>query len=216
MHPTLFLDNDGKLILTSLNSSTRRTERKDVTDRVTDFLFHEINFDDNVTLYQIFSLLRSEIDFFGRLYAPFCKSLVTEAFEDYTGANQHPAGSYLSIYRRIMAEENMDGADFINFAPLDFCYAEIDPNSDEEVLMALDLCAPSTILDLPVKLQSTATLFPRSDSYESIKYSAIYTLNDVFLAIMEELSFYGDKQNRQDVAMSLEAAENKWKGKQIR
>jgi hypothetical protein len=110
----------------------------------------------------------------------------------------------------------MDGADFINFVPPDFCYTEVDPDSDEEVSMALDLCAPSTILDLPVKLNPTTTFFPRSDSYESIKYSAIYTLNDVFLAILNELSFYGDKQNRKDVVMSLEAAENKWKGKQIR
>ena len=214
MQPILTLKSNGELSAKYWDSKSRRWRQKNVTDHVVDCLFWEVNLDSDVVLEDVFLLLRSEMDFFKRLYGPMCESLVTEAFEDFTVKDIEYEHSYLSVSWRLYAAEDIDEQIKIHFTHPDFECIEIDPETNQETALGLDLCSPASILKTPVRLKSELTFYPdvNTDKHKYV-YAASYTLNDLFLAIIKELSFYGDKQKRADIIASLERAADEIRGR---
>lgn len=167
-----------------------------------------------VTFSRIFDLIVDNKALFNTIFAKdLGHNTIEQYLEEYNQPVVHTSNSYdLEVYIVCQAHNYQDYRDFEYFVSLHgMGILEGDTEAKEPYPISLSFTSLNEMKNKYIRLNNTVQIYTYSEE-GSIEHSALYEgeikLFDFFAAILEEISFYGDPSDRNEVSGEItESAE---------
>ena len=206
----LEIHSGGRLIASYWCSDRREYDCDDITQYAHRHLFENCVLADDVTIKDIFLILNTNLELFDTIFGNWCKELVKEALSPRIAKpNEKSDIEYLELYFSVDFDRNenlLQGLHLPDFHGVGPVLKVDDPENGvkagERINWGLSFTPPYEIIHLPLRLKKDCTIFDTSEvgeDKEMVHLSGMaFTLGQVLLAPIWELSFHGSPQSREN------------------
>lgn len=207
---TLQIKKGGKISFWDWDSDIAGYTEIDVTNSVSKWLFEPCLIEEGVTLRDIFSILNTDLDFFGKLINCYLTEFVpeglssTEEKEDgleYLELKFYPEHSIDKKYGNSfygMMTPHFSGIGYILDKDTDFS------KKGDRITYSVAFTEISKLMDIPVKLNDIMEITVADYDVKNWHKNTItfdgttFTFIQIILGIFEEISFHGNTENKND------------------
>lgn len=191
----LIIQPGGKLLVKTWDTNQKKILTHDETATSMVYLPATVQLEDNVTVRDIFKLMEQNREFYSILFHccffdEFLDVVLNEA------STQTPYFDYVQLSREVSIINQELSFDTI---PI-FSGVRRSEESDETIYYALDLTELSSYIDTPLKLNAELKVYGN----KNLKGETTYSLLDVFMGIMWEISFHGKPGSLEAVVDDLQ------------
>jgi len=184
----------------TLERTNDRNETKDVTDLAITFLHENIEFDENVTLRDLFLVINKELSLFNLIFGNWIKEYTDVILN---GIPEIKETSAKIDYLRVFWEIHNHGEEY-NIPAFPF-FDGISIENGEEKKWAVEYSPMQNHAHLPLVLDPNVQVY-NFESKENKKYpSSGYTFFNVIQGILYEISFHGGPEATKRVLDDLNA-----------
>lgn len=184
----------------TLERTNDRNETKDVTDLAITFLHENIEFDENVTLRDLFLVINKELSLFNLIFGNWIKEYTDVILN---GIPEIKETSAKIDYLRVFWEIHNHGEEY-NIPAFPF-FDGISIENGEEKKWAVEYSPMQNHAHLPLVLDPNVQVY-NFESKENKKYpSSGYTFFNVIQGILYEISFHGGPEATKRVLDDLTA-----------
>ena len=212
----LLLKKGGKLV----GHEYGQTKYRDRTDAAPSHLFDHCDLDEDVTLRDIFLLLKRHLKLFDGIFGNWCKEIVTDGLGKRHKRNPKTDDiDYLELYFEIIEHDygkkypvETSGLNFPKFHGVGVMKKDTEhEKKGQTVQWAIELTEPWKLALYPVKLRTSIQVTrekPKANETLATLQNPAFTLGHILYGVIWELSFYGPpkkaKKFREELGRRIE------------
>ena len=187
-----------------------RPEPYDVTDIAFHYLHDEVEFEDDITMRDFFLLVEKNLDVFGMIFGNWIDEYTNEALHKEPKLKEKTSPNDTLDYVRLQWKIRHDKKELNVPSMPEFDGFSIAVEDDkyykkgEEIHWGMDFTPVNSYIDKPLKLVNTVIIYDETTNEETQYFTDSFTLYQVVLGIVWEISFLGGPADRDEKNKELE------------